>query len=77
MLCCTLTYLGFCGETEDEHKDTLTLMEEVQYDMAFMFAYSMRDKTHASHRLDDDVPEDVKLKRLQEVCACGTTGIYV
>lgn len=58
---------GFCGETEEEHRDTLSLMEEVKYDQAFLFAYSMRDKTHANRNLEDDVPEDVKLRRLQEV----------
>jgi tRNA A37 methylthiotransferase MiaB len=40
---------GFCGETEQEHRDTITLMEQVKYDSAFMFAYSMREKTPA-HR---------------------------
>jgi MiaB/RimO family radical SAM methylthiotransferase len=58
---------GFCGETEEEHQDTLSLMEEVKYDQAFLFAYSMRDKTHANRNLEDDVPEEVKLRRLQEV----------
>ena len=46
---------GFCGETEEEHRDTLSLMEEVKYDQAFLFAYSMRDKTHANRNLEDDV----------------------
>ncbi|XP_064404883.1 mitochondrial tRNA methylthiotransferase CDK5RAP1-like [Halichondria panicea] len=58
---------GFCGETEEDHRDTLTLMEAVQYDMAYMFAYSMRKKTHAYHRMTDDVPEEVKKARLQEL----------
>ncbi len=58
---------GFCGETEQEHRDTLSLMEEVKFDQAFLFAYSMRDKTHANRNLEDNVPEDVKLRRLQEV----------
>ncbi len=40
---------GFCGETEEDHKETLSLLREVKYDQAFMFAYSMREKTHA-HR---------------------------
>ena len=58
---------GFCGETEQEHKDTVTVMDQVRFDNAFMFAYSKRDKTHAAYHMDDDVADDVKLKRLQEV----------
>mmetsp|Transcript_12980 Transcript_12980/g.27308 ORF Transcript_12980/g.27308 Transcript_12980/m.27308 type:complete len:949 (+) Transcript_12980:96-2942(+) len=58
---------GFCGETEDEHRDTLSLMEEVQFDQAFMFAYSMRERTHAHRTMEDDVPADVKNVRLNEV----------
>jgi tRNA A37 methylthiotransferase MiaB len=58
---------GFCGETEDEHRDTISLMEQIQFDQAYMFAYSMRGKTHAHRKLQDDVPEEVKQKRLQEV----------
>ena len=58
---------GFCGETEEEHRYTVSLMEEVAYDQAFMFAYSEREKTHAHRTMRDDVPQDVKLRRLQEV----------
>ena len=58
---------GFCGETEEDHQATLSLMREVQYDQAFMFAYSMREKTHAHRALVDDVPADVKNRRLREV----------
>ncbi len=58
---------GFCGETEQEYKDTLSLMEWVGYDFAFMFKYSERPGTHAAKTLDDDVPEHVKAKRLEEV----------
>lgn len=58
---------GFCGETEDEHEATLSLMRRVGYDQAFMFAYSVRARTHAAHRMEDDVPSDVKLRRLQQV----------
>lgn len=58
---------GFCGETEEEHKDTLTLLKEVGYDMAYMFAYSMREKTHAHRNYVDDVPETVKQRRLTEL----------
>jgi tRNA A37 methylthiotransferase MiaB len=55
---------GFCDETEEEFQDTLTLIEKVQFDMAFLFAYSMREKTHAHRRMQDNVPEDVKKERL-------------
>jgi tRNA-2-methylthio-N6-dimethylallyladenosine synthase len=58
---------GFCGETEEEHADTLSLMDQVQYDFAYMFKYSERPKTLAERRFDDDVPEDVKGRRLTEI----------
>lgn len=58
---------GFCGETEAEHRDTVSLMEQVKYDTAFMFAYSMREKTHAHRRYLDDVDEKDKSRRLQEI----------
>lgn len=60
---------GFCGESEQEHADTLSLMNEVKFDFAYMFAYSERPGTMAEKKFKDDVPEDVKLKRLQEVIA--------
>ncbi|KAE8705009.1 CDK5RAP1-like protein [Hibiscus syriacus] len=58
---------GFCGETEEEHADTISLIKAVGYDMAFMFAYSMREKTHAHRNYSDDVPEEVKQRRLTEL----------
>ena len=58
---------GFCSETEEEHQDTLSLMDEVQYDFAYMFKYSERPKTLAERKFDDDVPEEVKGRRLNEV----------
>ncbi|XP_042448556.1 CDK5RAP1-like protein [Zingiber officinale] len=58
---------GFCGETEEEHTHTLSLMREVGYDMAYMFAYSMREKTHAHRNYVDDVPDSVKQRRLSEL----------
>lgn len=58
---------GFCGETEEEHLDTLSLMEYVKYDFGFMFAYSERPGTPAEKRMNDDVPNDVKKRRLNEI----------
>ncbi|MBC9812270.1 tRNA (N6-isopentenyl adenosine(37)-C2)-methylthiotransferase MiaB [Crocinitomicaceae bacterium CZZ-1] len=58
---------GFCGETDEEHQDTVNLMKEVQYEFAYMFKYSERPKTLAERRFKDDVPEDVKGKRLNEI----------
>lgn len=58
---------GFCSETEEEHQDTLSLMEEVQYDFGYMFAYSERPGTPAEKKLTDDVPEEVKKRRLAEI----------
>jgi MiaB/RimO family radical SAM methylthiotransferase len=58
---------GFCDETEDEHRETVTAMEQIVFDQAFMFCYSLRDRTHAAHNMNDNVPEDVKLRRLQEI----------
>lgn len=60
---------GFCGETEAEHKETLSLIKEVGYDMAFLFAYSLREKTHAhrSSKLADDVAAETKKRRLNEL----------
>jgi len=60
---------GFCGETEADHHETLSLLREVKFDQAFMFAYSDREQTHASRKLVDDVPQEVKLRRLAEVVA--------
>ncbi len=60
---------GFCGETEEDHQQTLRLLDEVRFDMAFMFKYSERPKTLAARKYPDDVPEDVKGRRLQEVIA--------
>ncbi|XP_068598031.1 mitochondrial tRNA methylthiotransferase CDK5RAP1 [Brachionichthys hirsutus] len=57
---------GFCGETEDDHQQTLSLIREVRYNVGFLFAYSVRKKTQAFHRLQDDVPAEVKRRRLEE-----------
>ncbi len=58
---------GFCGETDEEHADTLSLMEAVRYDHAFMFAYSERPTTYAARKYTDDVPEAIKKRRLTEI----------
>ena len=60
---------GFSGETEEEHAATLSLMREVGYDFAYMFKYSERPGTFAQKHLPDDVPDDVKSRRLQEIIA--------
>ncbi len=60
---------GFCGETEEEHQATLSLMKEVGYSYAYMFKYSVRDNTFAAKNYADDVPEALKLKRLEEIIA--------
>lgn len=58
---------GFCGETDEEHAATISLMRRVGYTYCFMYAYSMREKTRAYHRLADDVPAHVKAARYQEM----------
>jgi tRNA-2-methylthio-N6-dimethylallyladenosine synthase len=58
---------GFCTETEDDHYQTLTLMEEVGYDFAYMFKYSEREGTSAGSNFEDDVPEGTKSRRLTEI----------
>ena len=58
---------GFCDETEEEHRDTLSLMETVKYDLAYMFAYSERERTLAHRKYEDNVPQKVKNRRLTEI----------
>jgi len=58
---------GFCGETEEDHQDTLSLMKYVKYDFGFMFIYSERPGTPAAKKMPDDVPLDVKKRRLTEI----------
>lgn len=58
---------GFCGETEEEHQQTLSLMEWADYDFAYMFKYSERPETFASEKLKDDVSEAIKSRRLSEI----------
>ena len=60
-------FVGYHGETEADHEESLRIMREVGYDSAFMFKYSERPGTYASKHLPDDVPEDVKIRRLNEL----------
>src|SRR5579862_8159217 len=58
---------GFCSETEEEHQGTLSMMDYVHYDFAYMFMYSERPGTLAAKRYADDIPEEVKRRRLKEI----------
>ncbi|MBS1657838.1 MAG: tRNA (N6-isopentenyl adenosine(37)-C2)-methylthiotransferase MiaB [Bacteroidetes bacterium] len=58
---------GFCGETEDDHEQTLSMMDYVRYDLAYMFKYSERPGTFAERNFEDDVPDEVKSRRLEEI----------
>ncbi|MCQ2299508.1 MAG: tRNA (N6-isopentenyl adenosine(37)-C2)-methylthiotransferase MiaB [Bacteroidales bacterium] len=58
---------GFCSETEEEHQDTLAMFRTVRYDYAYMFKFSLRPNTYAEKHLHDDVPEEVKTRRLEEI----------
>jgi tRNA-2-methylthio-N6-dimethylallyladenosine synthase len=60
---------GFCSETEEEHQDTLSLMEYVKFQFAYMYSYSERPGTPAAKKFEDDVPEEVKQRRLEEIIA--------
>ncbi len=62
-------FCGFCGETLEDQADTLSLMREVGYDSAFMFKYSERPGTFAAKHYEDDVPEEEKIRRLNEIIA--------
>lgn len=63
---------GFCTETEEDHQDTLEVMKYSNYDLSYMFAYSERPSTLAQRRYEDDVPEEIKKRRLQEVIELQT-----
>ncbi len=65
-------FVGYCSETDEDHQLSLSLMREVGYDSAFMFKYSERPGTYASKHLPDDVPEEVKLRRLNELIQLQT-----
>lgn len=62
-------FAGYCSETEEDHQQSLSLMRECGYDSAFMFKYSERPGTYASRHLPDDVPEETKIRRLEELIA--------
>ncbi|MFW9597692.1 MAG: tRNA (N6-isopentenyl adenosine(37)-C2)-methylthiotransferase MiaB [Paludibacter sp.] len=62
-------FCGFSGETEEDHQDSLDLMRQSAFDMAFMFKYSERPGTVAAKRLPDDIPEETKIRRLNEIIA--------
>ncbi len=62
-------FVGYCGETEEDHQLSLSLMRQVGYDSAFMFKYSERPGTYASKHFPDDIAEEVKLRRLNELIA--------
>ena len=74
---------GFCDETDEEHADTLSLMAEVRYDMAYMFKYSERPRTLAERKFEDNISEEVKSQRLKEIidlqmsCAAERTAAHV
>ncbi|MBQ8989035.1 MAG: tRNA (N6-isopentenyl adenosine(37)-C2)-methylthiotransferase MiaB [Prevotella sp.] len=65
-------FVGYCSETEEDHQLSLSLMREVGYDSAFMFKYSERPGTYASKHLKDDVPEEEKIRRLNELIQLQT-----
>lgn len=69
----TDVFCGFHSETEEDHQQTLSLMREVGFDTAFMFKYSERPGTYASKHLPDDIPEETKIRRLNEIIALQNT----
>lgn len=66
---------GFCGETEEDHLASVDLMQSIKYDLGFLFAYSLRDKTHAAKKYNDDVSEGIKKQRLQELIVAYRQGL--
>ena len=62
-------FVGYSGETEEDHKQSLSLMKACAYDSAFMFKYSERPGTYAAKHFPDDVPEETKIRRLNELIA--------
>ena len=68
--------IGFCSETEEEHKESISLMETVKFQYAYMFTYSERPNTPAAKKLIDDIPEEIKSRRLDEVIALQSKTSY-
>ena len=68
---------GFCSETEEEHQDTISLMREVVFDYAYMFTYSERPGTPAAKKLTDDVPEEIKSRRLSEIIVAQRENSHI
>ena len=68
---------GFCTETEEDHQDTLSLMEKVGYDFAYMFKYSERPGTAAAKKMEDDIPEEIKQRRLAEVIEIQSKSSHI
>lgn len=68
---------GFCNETDEEHAETLSIMKEVVYEFAYMYKYSERPKTLAERKFEDDVPEAVKQKRLEEIIAIQHENSFI
>lgn len=65
---------GFCGENEEDFEETISLINEIKYNVAYLFAYSMREKTTAHRRFEDDVPHDVKHDRLKRMIQAFRTN---
>ncbi len=68
--------IGFCTETEEEHQDTLNMMDYVQYDFAYMYTYSERPGTLAAKRFEDDIPQNVKTRRFNEILVKQQEGSH-
>lgn len=68
--------IGFCTETEEEHQDTLSMMDYVQYDFAYMYTYSERPGTLAAKRFEDDIPQDIKTRRFNEILSKQQEGSH-
>jgi MiaB/RimO family radical SAM methylthiotransferase len=67
---------GFCEENEAEHEESVDLLQKVKYDIAFLFAYSEREKTHAARNYEDSVPQEVKIRRVTELINAYRQGVY-
>lgn len=75
MPCTMWCHAGFCGETEEDHRQTLELLEKHQFSAGFLFAYSDRERTHAARHYVDDVPPETKKRRLAEALEVFKAGV--